>query len=303
MKVYLPNDSKMSMGGAWTFKRNLAKGASQIQGLEITDNEEEADAILIAGATMITRDSLIKYDKQWPTILRVDGVPEDWRNSGRGWGQLKAAYIHADAVIYQSEFSREMPGSWLANSLVGKKNTVILNGVDHAIFKPTGKKLSRFGEFALLNVNSRKDPNKRIEEVIHLYRVAKPNRPGLTLTLVGKYPTYLRSNNFGLYDYEPGKDWQYLGIVNDPEYMAKIMRSCDMFIFPSFADSCPNTLIEFLATRAEYSPADCHTSVTGGSSEITEAFEKGYDFSLANMAAKYRNFIQEVVKNPLNAQI
>ena len=292
MKVFLPNDSRMGIGGGWRFRENLIKGAESVKDMEIVDSLEEADISLIAGATMILPETFTKLKEHGKVVLRLDGVPEAWRNSGRVWGRFKHYFVESDGVICQSDFVKQSTFRWLYDITgMDKEMAVIMNGVDTDIFKPDGDKMDFGNRHVVLNINSRKDENKRIEEVIARYRFEKLNRSDLFLLLVGQYPTYLKENDFGLYDYQRGQDWEYLGIKSDEGELAKIMRSCHEFWFPSFADPCPNVLIEALHCGVEA----CLLDGFGGSREIYYLFTKGYDFSLENMARKYYKFFQEAL--------
>lgn len=293
MKVYLPSDSKINIGGGWRFRENFIKGASQILGMEVVDSFDDADISLIAGATMILPETFTKL-KQKKVVLRLDGVPEAWRNSGRTWGRFKHYFSLSDGVVCQSEFVAKTTFTWL------HKVTrdcpiwcVIMNGVDEDIFTKKGSKYPRFGNPSILHINSRKDENKRIEEVIARYRVEKLMNPELRLIFAGKYPTYLIENQFGLYDYKKDTDWKYFGVLEKPELIAKLMRSCDEFWFPSFADPCPNVVIEAIHTMGVEKIK--YINSFGGAKEIIKLYNNGYDFSLKNMANRYYHFLTEVL--------
>ena len=306
MKVFLPNDSRMNnIGGGWRFRDNLIKGANSMVDMEIVDNLEDSDISLIAGATMILPETFTKLKEHGKVVLRLDGVPEAWRNSGRAWGRFKHYFTESDGVICQSEFVRDSTFRWLAQTVYdekgyGKPWQVIMNGVDKDIFRNDGDRIDFGGDkFIVLNINSRKDENKRIEEVIARYRFEKLKNPKLFLLLVGQYPTYLKENDFGLYDYQRGQDWEYLGMKADEKELAKIMRSCDEFWFPSFADPCPNVLIEAIHCGCYVK----HWNDFGGVDDIMHLFgsrevvaeNKGYDFSLQRMAKDYYLFFNEVL--------
>ncbi len=288
-KVYLPNDSKMEIGGGWRFRENLIKGSSKY--FQVVDSLDEADISLIAGATMILPETFDKLKKKTKVVLRLDGIPEVWRNNGKTWERFKYFFKNSDGIICQSEFVKNTTYDWLRTITGGGNNwCVIMNGVDKDIFKPNGDKFNFGKGKTVLNINSRKDENKRIEEVIARYRYEKLLDKELKIIFAGKYPTYLLQNEFGLYDYKIGKDWQYLGILKKPELVAKVMRSCDEFWFPSFADPCPNVLIEALHCGMFINYA-CDFGSTG---EIMTNYQKGYDFGLENMANKYYDFFKSL---------
>lgn len=291
MKVYLPNDSKMGIGGGWRFRENLIKGSSKY--FQVIDSLAEADISLIAGATMILPDTFTKLKEKTKVILRLDGVPEFWRNDGRVWGRFKHYFENSDGIVCQSDFVKNTTYDWL--HMITREGTnwcVIMNGVDKDVFRPDGDRFD-FGKGKIvLNINSRKDENKRIEEVIVRYRYEKLLDRELKIIFAGKYPTYLMKNQFGLYDYENDRDWQYFGMLQEPKLVAKLMRSCDEFWFPSFADPAPNSVIEAIHTMGVEKIK--YFNEFGGVKEIIDLYKSDYDFGLENMDKKYYQFFQSV---------
>lgn len=279
MRICLPNDSKMSMGGGWTFRDNLQ--ASRL----FTVAEDDWEVALVAGATMVTRDTWRTLKAKGPVALRVDGVPEDWRNRGTGWPRPRDFAHEADLVIFQSKFIKRTLGT-----LLEVDGPVIYNGVDQSVFNAQGESFPKFGSPSILHVNYRDDPNKRIEEVIAKFRELKTLRPGLTLTFLGKYPTYLSQWGFGMLDFMRDRDWRYAGVVKEREELARWMRSHDWFAFPSFADPCPNTLIEALACGL----IPIWINKYGGAWEIVQAWDH-VDWSLHRMAEEYREALRELL--------
>ena len=278
----------MSIGGAWTAKRNVENV------LDIVQTPDEADISLIMGATMITRDTFKECKAKTKVVLRLDGIPEDWRNRGAGWSRLRDFYKEADGVIVQSEFIANTVFKWLHKQTRECSNwCVIYNGLDKFIFNPEGPKLApteRNGLKRILCVGSRKDANKRLEEVIERYRYYKLDNPNTILSFVGVFPTEIKEQQFGLYDMEQGKDWQYMGIIKDPIGIATIMRSHDEFWFPSFADPSPNVLLEALHCGLE-PKLICQY---GGAMELIGLYEQGYDFSLERMGKEYNEFLDKL---------
>ena len=284
-KVYIPSDSKMSIGGGWTAKRNIESV------LNIVKTPDEADISLIMGATMITRDTFKECKEKTKVVLRLDGVPEDWRNRGAGWSRLRDFYKDADGVICQSKFISKTVRAWLhKETKVCPRWIISYNGLDKNIFTPKradGEPKQRKDQTRILCVGSRKDANKRLEEVIELYRYHKLYTPDSIITFVGIFPTEIKEQQFGLYDMEQGKDWQYLGIINQPLEMAAIMRSNDEFWFPSFADPSPNVLLEALHCGLEPK----HICDYGGAKELVDLYFTHYDFSLERMGRDYNKFL------------
>ena len=285
MKVCLPSDSNMDIGGGWTFKRNLIEAAKRTGLFEVVSRGADWDIALVSGATMITRDTWQALKQKGKVVLRVDGVPEAWRNRGTGWSRLRDYAKKADRIIYQSKFVQRTVGG-----LLGRGGFVIYNGTDKSIFKPHGLRLPKFGSPSLLNVYFRKDPNKRIEEVIMRFREFKVHNVGATLTLVGRYPTYLRQWKFGMLDLKEGKDWRYMGIAEHRDGLAKMMRSCDYFAYPSFADPMPNVLIEAMSCGLK----PLWINDYGGAKEIVDNWHK-VDWGLERMGEEYINAFEKIL--------
>lgn len=291
VRVYLPNDSKSSIGGGWTFRNNLISGSSLVDGFEIVDSLDESNVSLIAGSTMIIRDTFKLIKDHGPVVLRLDGFPEDWRNRGTGYSRMRDFYLGSDGVIVQSDYVDLSTLSYLQKMTgVRKPYRKIYNGVDTKVFRPVGECYDFGGKKTFLYIGSRKDPNKRFEEVIERYR--REYVSGATILLIaGTVPTEYREYGFGFYDMNEGEDWQYLGLIHSPVEMAKIMRSVDEFWFPSFADPCPNVLIEALSCEVPVRLINPH----GGQKEIYNNFQT-IDWSLGRMARQYAEFLKTYVK-------
>jgi glycosyltransferase involved in cell wall biosynthesis len=280
-------DNQGKVGGGWTFLRNFKKG---MHGSKHVVTNSNFDISMACGATMVSRD-LWEAAQNKPRVLRADGVPEDFRNRGTGWSRMRDYGRSANLIIYQSQFSKDTTGR-----LIGKKGPVILNGVDTDIFNLQGPQEKRFGDPSIIFVHFRCDPNKRFQEVIEHFRQYKIDNPKATITFVGDYPKQqVRWNqkkwDFGMLDLVQDKDWRYVGIVKDRNKLARFLRSADFIAYPSFADPCPNTLIESLACGCK----PLWLNEYGSSLEIVNLFKSGYDFSLNNMITTYLKRLRELL--------
>jgi len=272
-------DNDKKIGGGWTFLRNFQKGISDVKHAL---NNNGYDVSMACAPTMVSRD---RWDaaKIKPRVLRADGVPEDCRNRGTGWPRMRDYGKEADLVIYQSQFSKQTTGR-----LMKRDGLVISNGVDTSIFTNKGQKEKSFGSPSVVFVHFRSDPNKRFQEVIERFRQYKIEHPKAAITFIGDYPKqqikwHPKKLDFGMLDLVEGKDWRYLGVVRNRSKLAQILRSCDYIAYPSFADPCPNTLVEAMACGAK----PLWPNEYGSTIEIMDLFKNGYDFSLKNMVIKY----------------
>ena len=130
MRIFLPQRNREGIGGGWTFSNNLQRTLKDK--VKFIDKIEDCDIYLISGATMADRASIFKAKElKKKIILRVDGIPEDWRNRGTGWPRLRDFAKEADIIIYQTKFIQNTVGG-----LLKRIGYVIYNGVDKSIFKP-----------------------------------------------------------------------------------------------------------------------------------------------------------------------
>lgn len=254
MNILILNDSTKSMGGGWSFLENLQ--SENLSEMYFTnDINASYDIVFIPSATMVLRESLNqamqeKNGKKPKLVIRVDNIPEDARNRGTAWSRLKEYCELADLVIFQSEWAKKLilPALNVAKS----KTKVIYNGVNNNIFKPEGEKYD-FGQFSprLLYVSSSTNVNKRFGEVIYMYREywnwCKANgAANPILVLVGKgFDPKQEEYNF---EFHNGERILYMGEVHNRQELAKIYRSCDLLLFPNYAEACPNTVLEAMAT-------------------------------------------------------
>lgn len=269
MKIFIPNISSTKIGGGWTFLKNFTTALSRHTDIEIVDLLESCD-IVFAFAPTIIDDATIAKAKMLGKkfVLRIDGVPEDNRNRGGGTRRLLEYARAADLVIYQTAFVENTVGRILDMNGVGR-TTIVKNGVDTSVFTPDGAKLPPNGFKNILHINYRKDNNKRVEEVIQMYRELWTYRQDVNLVLMGRYPTEWLEHNMGFFN---GERVNRLAPTESREALATVMRSCDLFFYPSFADPSPNVVMEAMACGL---PTLCQGY--GGSSEILDS---GMDFSI-----------------------
>lgn len=282
IKLNLTNDSSMSIGGGWTFRSNLKKGISKIDGIEVVDKWQDADVCLLAGATMVTRDTVkgIKNSGK-KLILRLDNIPRNSRNRNTGTSRLKDFSDMADALVYQCQWAK----SYLMPFL--KKNGVIIyNGVDKSIFKKDGPYYDFAGEPVYIYSRFNRDENKRWEQAWYKYQLIQDKNPDAKLIIVGKFSPNQVQYNF---DFYRGERFEYRGIIESKKEMAKILRGCDYFLATYYNDAYSNTYLEAMACGVElFEP-----SMTGGTPELLKVGPRG----ALEMAREYVEVVKEVVIN------
>ncbi len=246
MRVHIPDISSQTIGGGHTFYRNfLSALAKDHPDIRIVAEEEPHDILFACAVTMVSGET-IKRSKMAGAkfVLRMDGVPEDSRNSGSGTRKLLEFSRLADYIIYQSHFIKETVGKLLRANGAECPDAIVPNGVDLDVFRPDGEIKAFPGQPKILHIAYRKDPNKRYEEVVAMYREYFCRNREANLLLLGRYPTEWMDHNMGFFG---GERYQRLGVITDPEAKAAAIRSCDFMFYPSFADPAPNAVLEVLA--------------------------------------------------------
>lgn len=246
MRIHIPYISDQNIGGGYTFYRNLTKVlAQEYPDIQLVPESEQHDILLAFSVTTVNGETIERSKANGAKfILRMDGIPEDSRNSGRGTRRLVEYALKADHIIYQSLFTRNTVGLLLKSNGVSCPNSLIPNGVDLSIYNSTDEKIAFPGSPKILHIAYRKDPNKRYEEVVAMYREYFNRNKAANLLLMGRYPTEWMSYNMGFFN---GETNQRLGIVADDKAKAAMMRSCDFLFYPSFADPSPNAVYESIA--------------------------------------------------------
>ena len=89
MKVSFFCDSEQTIGGGWSFQRNLEKGLAHL-GVEVVNNSLEADVAFVASPSMVQRETVSSIkEKGLKLIVRLDNVPRNSRNRNTGTSRLK----------------------------------------------------------------------------------------------------------------------------------------------------------------------------------------------------------------------
>lgn len=283
MKIYLPNNSQQKVGGGWTFVRNLKAGLSDR--VEFVDNYKDADVILIMGVTTVEIEELEEAKKLGKKIiLRVDNVPRNSRNlrcRPKPYEKLKLiAELYADAVVYQSEWSKMYAGPLCGDGMI------IYNGVDTKIFnpKPELKKEDRY----LYVYHSRGNDLKGFWEAHYYFQMMARKNPDAEFWIINNLGNETADLIRANLDFWNDEKWSFLGVVNDPVEMAKIMQKCSHLIFPASVESCPNTVLEALACGLQV--VAVKDNFWGGTSELLNL----PDISLETMCDEYFNLFELV---------
>ena len=262
--IHIFNYEPNRTGGGWTQARYLYEGLNCV-------GYDEADTVLVTGATMASHDEVEQAKRDGKKIvLRVDNAVRDSRNRGTGMSRLKAFADVADLVIYQSEWARNF-----LKPFTGKDGVVILNGVDTAKFCQRGTP----PDDSYLYVRSSRDEGK--QWIMAWYWFV--NNTG-TLDIVGKFS---HENLQYKFDFFNGERFKFLG---EQTNMPEVYNRCKYFLYTYLNDACSNTLLEARASGCEI--IDVYGMLkTGGASEIMAC----EDISIERMLDEYREAIDGLV--------
>lgn len=166
-------------------------------------------------------------------------------------------YKLADRVIYQSEFSKFQTEKLLFErfklNVPPKESTIIYNGVDLERFKPM-KGYRDEESFPNILISHRLAPSKRAHQAYLIIERLIKQYPNLKVHVVGggiRNPFHFGRDSRA----EMIKDIRKRGLSKyfvfhgyiEPEQLAKTYNKCDFMLNLSYADPCPNVVVEAMA--------------------------------------------------------
>lgn len=243
MRIHLANKSKQQIGGGFTFLRNLKLALKDK--VEFVDDWKECDVFFISGVTMLDKSDVQNaYDAGKKIVLRVDNMPRKSRNKCQPHERMRNYADKSKAVIYQSRWAYDWIGSYVGFK---DKSHIILNGVDTSIFyKQKERPFRDYLKFLYVRYN--RDENKRPTEAFDMFTQAWMQNNKNELIIVGQFSEKQEDAKF---DFFRGEKFHYVNVIEDRNQLAGIMRDCDILLYPSYSDACPNTVIEAKACGME----------------------------------------------------
>jgi glycosyltransferase involved in cell wall biosynthesis len=244
-----------SSGGVGSFLQKFSSGLNQ-HGLETTHNlpDSKLESILVLGGTR--RIDLLWRAKQRGVkiVQRLDGInwihrrrPVSIRHTIRAeYGNLVVSFIRhnlADAIVYQSHFSKRWWEDWYGSTRV--PFTVIHNGVDLDLYKPDPKVEKPQGIYRLLMVegNLGGGYDFGLTNGIHLAEsLSRDHHLPVELMVVGKVEDDLRVQ----WNAQSKIPIRWAGFLPRDQIPA-IDNSAHLFFSADLHPACPNSVIEALA--------------------------------------------------------
>jgi len=198
-----------------------------------------------------------------PYFFRVDGIGIDKSKPQEHLeiinNQIKEGIIGSIGVIFQSTFSKNMVEQVF--NIKVKNYKIIVNGTDRTIFNNYGENLREelnIEKNALVFISSAKWRGvKRLDDVINVFKEFKKRYKKKTyLIIIGKEG----KNKDGII---------YIPHI-DNEELPKYLRTGDIYLYLSWIDNCPNSVIEAISCGL---PVIC--SNQGGTNEIIKLTRGG----------------------------
>lgn len=208
-------------------------------------------------------DIVIRFDGIW----NMKVIPEKFRVlPQRAKGKLNhiifrylnrtllTNYQLADKVIYQSEFSKFQVEKLLTSKYKPKKSIIIYNGIDINKFKPQYELRDQKKNFPNVLVSHRMVPLKRAHQIPSIIELLKDDYPNIKVHMVGegvKNPFYFYKDSMDYIKNEISKRnlekyFEFHGHIK-PDNLPDVYNRCDFMLNLSFADPCPNVVIEAMA--------------------------------------------------------
>ena len=243
VKIYFDNVDFNSSSGPNTFGSRLATELNLNPEIEIVGKADNYDIFLCFIEPTCQPKSSSKF------VQRLDGIwfkPDQFESHNQ---LIKWAYDNADAVVWQSEFDKNMTTKWWGN----RYGRIISNGIKLEEIKLVPEILELKEKFDRIFVCSASwHRQKRLKENIELFlKVAGQND---ALIVLGKNPDFSSRDRRILY---AGQQTH--------EFCLQLYYIADWMIHLAWLDHCPNVVVEALSQGC---PVICTDS--GGTKELVQ---------------------------------
>ena len=294
MKIYI-NIKPGNMGGPSVFVKNFVEEVQRRGHKVVYDLEKDCDAALnLVNAS----GKLFKFCKEHniKSVGRLDGfyIPEYWNNQDKHHrmtldkiqtnNAMRHDLKHYDAVIYQSEWSKQMFNRWISKRT--ENVHVIHNGVNEKIFRPDRNK-KKTNTVLICGVLRH---SYMLESFFGAYDVLNKNKKRYNWLIAGTMDEASKKI-FSKYASRPNV--KYLGPF-DNRLLPDIYNKADIFFHPRLGDSSPNSCLESLSCGV---PIVCGS--WGGTSEFIGRGGKIVLTDKWSYGKKYQNECAEAIKQVL----
>jgi glycosyltransferase involved in cell wall biosynthesis/SAM-dependent methyltransferase len=214
---------------------------------------EQVKALKYRGARIVHR-----LDGRVRSIVKAYDQDEEVRkiNKLADWTVFQSEYVKRHTTLPETTiFGIEAP---ICTNI--ENSSIIYNGVDRSIFNEVGDRFTLKGKINILHVAITGGIRKGAKYVFKIAEHLK-NNPDIHFYLIGNQDKDLSCGHLiGSGEYP---NVTHLGPILDQRLLAKYMRSCQVLLFPSVDDYCPNVVIEAMSCGL---PVWYHNS--GGTPEL-----------------------------------
>ena len=202
-----------------------------------------------------------------PYVFRVDGIYFDKNETtGSNYEHNKPIFEGVDnamGIIFQSSFSYKLISSF--HTKIDKPYDIINNGVDSKIFSPKGsdnrKELGVKDNDLVFVTSTKWRAHKRLKDVINVFiEFEKNSNRACHLLVLGKDSNIEHIRHPRIHN---------IGFVH-PKDLPIWYRTGSIFLFFSWLDHCPNSVVEAIACGL---PVVCTNQ--GGTRELIEMTKSG----------------------------
>ena len=177
---------------------------------------------------------------------RINAFADNFANE-----TLKRNFLLSNGIIYQSNFSKRMVEAHISNS--PKDSTIIYNGVNIEKFFPS--KSNNLTKKINILVSHKLWPIKRFDQIPKVIKELLNRHVNVHVNVLGDgviNPLFFFENTLVKFKKEVIKlgledNFTFHGHI-DPELLPRFYRSNDLMLNLSFADPCPNVVIEAMAS-------------------------------------------------------
>jgi glycosyltransferase involved in cell wall biosynthesis len=223
--------------------------------------------VLLANSFVIPFENLRAAHDRLPQLRivhRVDGSAEDYGRDPADDRRQARANAMADATVFQSRYSRHATRRKFR--VIGSRGVVIPNPVDTTRFTPEGERESLPGKCRVAHVAFSTNLRKGAAAVLE----AAYSNPDIQFILIGRYAAGAMPSNVKL-----------TGQV-DHASLSRLLRSCHALAFFSENESCPNVVLEALASGLPvlYRDSGATAELVGDAGIATSPSQFGADMAL-----------------------
>jgi len=265
MKIFAHNFDYRSNSGPNKFTRQLFSYLMKENLVSAAGSSQESDVEFC----LIQQ----QQEKVKPMVLRLDGIYFNSEQSYETQNKpILYSYKNADAVVYQSDFNKELIEKWFGKH---KNGHVIRNAADLDLIKTINSRYwdRTFPEGTeVWSSASSWRPHKRLKENIRYFLEAADDHAVFAIAGSG-----VTDDDLSEVKDLMGKRVFYLGPLDYPSLLALYKRS-STFVHLSYLDHCPNVVVDAIA-------CGCHIvcASSGGTKELvnrgTIILDKPWDFS------------------------